>query len=529
MIGTLLGGIGLFLLGMSLMTEGLEVAAGSALRDVLRRSTRSRLSAIATGAGVTALVQSSSATTLATIGFVGAGILPYGQALGVIYGANVGTTLTAWLVAAVGLKVKISIFALPLVGIGAVVRLLGRGRRAAVGSALAGFGLVFVGIDLLQAGLTGLSTYVDPASYAIDGFIGRVVLVIVGVVMTIVMQSSSAAVATTLTAVSAGALNLEQAAAVVIGQNVGTTVTALIGSVGGSVPARRIAVGHVLFNLGTGVIALALLPIFTWLVVEAVGEGEPAVALAGFHTAFNLVGVLLFAPFSNGLARVLTRLVPDRGDSLTASLSRAAASGPTVAVAAARVAALEIARAGFRLAISRLGGDRTTGPEASAEEVQGALAATRDHLRAIRSDPTTPDVFRGHVSVLHALDHLHRLVEAAGESREAAPDQALQGAADALAERLGEAARWIETPGGPPPALEAVARTVAELRVTHRHDILEQTARGELGAELAEVILDALHRVERIAYHAHRAMHHLAGVDAQSVPQAEPAPPALSN
>lgn len=162
MLALLLGGIGLFLLGMTLLTDGLKVLAGDALRRVLARFTGGPTRAMLSGAALTALIQSSSATTLATIGFVSAGLLTFQQAVGLVFGANLGTTSTAWLVSLLGLKLSVSAVALPLVGVGALARLLARDRWAAAGTALSGFGLVFVGIDTLQAGMADLAAQIDP-------------------------------------------------------------------------------------------------------------------------------------------------------------------------------------------------------------------------------------------------------------------------------------------------------------------------------------------------------------------------------
>lgn len=337
--GTVLGGIGLFLLGMLLMTDGLKALAGDALRQWLGRFTGSPLSAVATGAAVTALVQSSSATTLATIGFVSAGLLTFSNAIGVIIGANLGTTSTGWIVSLLGLKLSIVKLALPLIGFGALARLLGRDQLAQAGTALAGFGLIFVGIDVLQTGMAELSERIDLSHYAADGFAPRLALVAVGVVMTVVMQSSSAAVATTLTALASGTLNLEQAAALVIGQNLGTTVTAALAAVGAQTAAKRTALVHILFNVGTGVLAFLLLPVFT-LVVDRwtetwVGDDQ-ALTLAAFHTAFNLLGVLLFFPLIPQLARIAETLVPERRSPLIRHLDSSLMMVPALALDAAR-------------------------------------------------------------------------------------------------------------------------------------------------------------------------------------------------
>ena len=209
MFAQLLGGIGLFLLGMILMTEGLKALAGGALRDVLTRFTGGRLQAAASGAALTAMVQSSSATTLATIGFVSAGLLPFAPAVGVIVGAAVGTTSTGWLVSVLGLKFSISAIAMPLVGVGALIRLLGRGRAANLGMALAGFGVIFIGIATLQGGLDDLAQRFDLTAVRGETIPGRLLLVAIGFAMTVVMQSSSAAVATSISALHSRAISLE--------------------------------------------------------------------------------------------------------------------------------------------------------------------------------------------------------------------------------------------------------------------------------------------------------------------------------
>ena len=532
MIGALLGGVGLFLLGMELLTDGLQTAAGDGIRNALRRYTRSRASGLAVGAAATAIAQSSSATTLAVIGFVGAGMLPFEQALAVIYGANVGTTVTAWIVASVGLKVSMSWFALPIVGTGAVTKLFTRGRRSAIGAAIAGFGLIFVGIDVLQTGMAGIATTFDPRQLPLDGVGGRIVLVLLGIVTTVVMQSSSAAVATTLTAVNSGALTLEQAAAVVIGQNVGTTVTAIIGAVGGSVPARRVAAGHLVFNVGTGVLALLLLPWFVALVNAWVGPGDPSVAISGFHTAFNVLGVAIFLPLTGQLARALVRYLPDRGSALTSKLSRAGASLPAVSVEAARLTTDDVGRATLELAARTLQpGEGAVRGEIDAEAIRSALLAVRDHLRDVRSDPATPEVYRAHTSVLHALDHLRRIVDALDEAENETTARAtphIRALAEELAPRLTVAATWLGADADvPAPPIHEASRALAERRRVERPKTLARIASGELTAQEGDAQLAAVAWIDRLGYHAWRAIHHLHNADrgvaqAPQPPSAEP-------
>jgi len=308
LIGPLAGGLGLFLLGMSMMTDGLKLAAGPALHRILSSATRTRWHALGSGALVTAMVQSSSAVTVAAIGFVNAGLLGLAPALWVLFGANVGTTMTGWIVALVGLKFKIEALALPLVGAGVVLRLTGEGqRRGAIGTALAGFGLLFLGIAMLQESFTGLAEQVTlPPG---EGPLAVLAQVAIGALMTVLMQSSSASMTIALTAAQGGLLTAQGAAAVVIGANIGTTVTALMAAIGATPNARRVAAAHVIFNAVTACVALALLP---WLIGalaaarEALGLApDPAAKLALFHTTFNVLGVLLMWPLAERLTRWL--------------------------------------------------------------------------------------------------------------------------------------------------------------------------------------------------------------------------------
>lgn len=304
----LAGGLGLFLLGMTMMTDGLRLAAGPALERILGWATRTRWQALGSGVLVTALVQSSSAVTVAAIGFVNAGLLGLSPALWVLFGANVGTTMTGWIVAMLGLKFKIDALALPLIGVGVLLRLTGVGqRRGALGSALAGFGLLFLGIALLQQAFGGLADTVSLPQG--EGLLAVLAQLGVGVLMTVLMQSSSASMVIALTAAQGGLLSAQGAAAVVIGANVGTTVTALLAAVAATPNARRAASAHVIFNAVTAAVALALLP---WLVdtLDLLAQAlevqtDPATRLALFHTAFNVLGVALMWPVADRLTRWL--------------------------------------------------------------------------------------------------------------------------------------------------------------------------------------------------------------------------------
>ena len=310
LVTSLLGGVGLFLLGMRLMTDGLRVAAGAALKGLLARWTGTRLRGILAGALVTAVVQSSSAVTVATIGFVNAGILSLGQSVAVIYGSNVGTTMTGWLVAVLGFHVDLQAFALPAIGVGMALRVSGGlGRRGALGEALAGFGVFFLGIDVLKSAFGGLGETIQIAPYVHEGFLYSFLFVGVGFLLTFVMQSSSAAMAITLTGAAGSVFPLGVAAAIVIGANLGTTSTAALAAIGATPNAKRVAMAHVVFNGITGIIAICILPVLLHAVLELRRtfqlDEEPAAVLALFHTTFNILGVLLLWPFSDRLIRFL--------------------------------------------------------------------------------------------------------------------------------------------------------------------------------------------------------------------------------
>ena len=308
----LAGGVGLFLLGMELMTDGLKLSAGKSLQRILKSSTKTPLRGVLSGALITSLVQSSSAVTVATIGFVNAGLMKLKHAIRVAYGSNLGTTMTGWLVAIVGFHVDLKAFALPAIGIGMLMTLLIKhGRYPAVGKIIAGFGLFFLGIDLMKSGFEGLEGVISLDAIEEGGLISLAVFVAVGFVMTLIMQSSSAAIAMTLTAAAGGVIALPSAACMVIGANIGTTSTAVIAAIGATPNARRMAAGHVIFNVVTAIAAVIILPLLLYGIesFQSVSglDGGPATFLALFHTVFNLLGVALMWPFTNRLVAFLKR------------------------------------------------------------------------------------------------------------------------------------------------------------------------------------------------------------------------------
>jgi phosphate:Na+ symporter len=361
------GGIGLFLLGMKLMTDGLKVAAGDALREILAGWTATPLRGVLSGVLITAMVQSSSAVIFATIGFVNAGLLGLIQAVGVIYGSNLGTTITSWLVALIGFKMNLQLLSLPAIALGMLLRLSGGARRAALGEALTGFGIFFMGIDVLKETFAGLEQQLPFEALGETGYLGLLLFVLIGILLTVAMQSSSAALAVTLTAAAGGIIPLQAAAAVVIGANVGTTSTAAFAVIGATPAAKRAALAHVLFNVVTGVAAFLALPGLLWLVHgigQLLGLAEaPATALAIFHTLTKLTGLLLLWPATPMLVRFLEQRfrTAEEDESRPRHLDRNIIATPGLALDALYMEALRIGAIARRAAKDALNTETVPG------------------------------------------------------------------------------------------------------------------------------------------------------------------------
>jgi len=529
MLFGVLGGVGLFLLGMILLTDGLKDFAGDGLRTALVRFTGTPLKAFTSGTLVTLLVQSSSATTVTVIGFVSAGLLTFPQALGVVFGASLGTTGTGWLVSVLGLKVSLGVYALPFVGLGAFLKLLGRGRWSAFGLALAGFGLIFVGIENLQLGMEAFSTRFQLASLPAGGLAGHLLAMGLGILLTMVLQSSSAAVATTLTALHSGAVNFEQAASLVIGAAVGTTVTAALAAIGASVPARRTALAFVVFNLATGLVAVLLLPVFLWVLGLAqnfLGLEPGAVSLALFHTLFIALGVVLFLPWVQTFARVIEKILPDKGPRLTSHLDRSLFAAPGVALETCRRTLRQITLEILDSLKQTLPAKSREASSLDKEEIVTALHRVRDFLASIPAQTAEKPFSDLRVSLFHAVDHLLRL-----QSRLTPKPAALAALrADSLRAETENISRLLELATqdlqSPPPAaaetispeiptpsardnLQTLSRNMAEMRRSGREKILAGIPAGSGQGEEALLRLDALRWLDRVGYHTWRAVDHL--------------------
>jgi len=308
----IMGGVALFLFGMRQLEQGLKQLAGGRLERVLKYSTDRTWKALLFGAGTTALSQSSSLVSVITIAFLSAGLIGLVPGIGVIFGANLGTTSGAWLVAAFGLKVNIATWALPMLTFGVLFQFMSNARAQGIGHVLLGIGLVFLGIDFMKEGFEAFQAVLDLSRFAMDGLAGLLVYTLVGLVATVVMQSSHATLILTITALGAGQLSYDNALAVSIGANIGTTVTAMVSSISSNIEGRRLAAAHLAFNGVTAGVALAAMPIF--LIAVEVVSGWMGIApesytmkLAVFHTLFNLAGLIIMVPLIGPLAGYLIR------------------------------------------------------------------------------------------------------------------------------------------------------------------------------------------------------------------------------
>ena len=312
-IWKLLAGLGIFMFGMFLMEESIRNLAGRSFKGFIRTSTKGRIRSVLSGTLVTGVLQSSSAVSLMVLAFVGAGIMAMENAIGVILGSNIGTTITAWIVAFFGFKVNIEDYSLPLIGIGGLgLIFLGKSvRYSNISKLLVGFGFLFMGLDYMKTSVEELTQTFDVSSLPDYGIL---IYALAGIILTAVMQSSSATIAIVLTSLNAEIIGFNAGAAMVVGANVGTTVTVLLGTIGGNQIKKRVALSHLSFNAVTAIVGLLLLPAITWLIVKVIGPvGENAVmGVALFHTIFNVIGVLLFLPFIGLLAKGLVKVYPDK-------------------------------------------------------------------------------------------------------------------------------------------------------------------------------------------------------------------------
>ncbi len=319
-IFSLVGSLALFLFGMKTMSEGLEKFAGDRLRGILAAMTKNRVMGVFTGILITALIQSSSATTVMVVSFVNAGLMTLAQSIGVIMGANIGTTVTAWIISAVGFKVNIAAFAIPMLAIGMPLIFSGKGNRKSIGEFIFGFSFLFMGLSFLQEAATAMNIGDIVAGMLAhvpqDSFITIILFVIVGALVTMIVQASAATMAITLMlfGMNIPGFGFEQAAALAMGQNIGTTITAFMASLTANTQARRAALAHMFFNV-FGVVAFLIVfypacHAVSWFVDSVMGGGNDLFKLSAFHTAFNIINTLLLIGFVKQIEMLVCRVLP---------------------------------------------------------------------------------------------------------------------------------------------------------------------------------------------------------------------------
>lgn len=319
---SLLGSLALFLYGMKIMSEGLEKFAGDRLRNVLAAMTKNRFMGVFTGVLVTALIQSSSATTVMVVSFVNAGLMTLAQSIGVIMGANIGTTVTAWIISVVGFKISIAAFAIPLLALGMPLLFSKHSKRKSIGEFVFGFSFLFMGLNYLQVAATDLNIGEMVANLLAtinsDSFLVILLFVLVGALVTMLVQASAATMAITLMLfdMHIQGFGFEQAAALAMGQNIGTTITAMMASFTANTDARRAALAHMFFNVFGVVFVLCLFyPIcnaVSWFVTDVMGSYDNMFKLSAFHTAFNIFNTVLLIGFVSQIEAFVCRMLPKK-------------------------------------------------------------------------------------------------------------------------------------------------------------------------------------------------------------------------
>ncbi|MDZ4349026.1 MAG: Na/Pi symporter [Xanthomonadaceae bacterium] len=517
------GGIGLFLLGMRLMSDGLKIAAGPALRGVLASATRSPGRGFASGLLITALVQSSSAVLFATIGFVNAGLLSLGQSIGLIFGANVGTTLTAWIVALVGFNVDLQALAMPAVAVGMALWIGGRGRRSALGQALVGFGVFFLGLDALKDSFADIGDAFDLAVWAKPGALGVLMFAALGIVLTVLMQSSSAALAVTLTAAAGGLIPLAAGAAMVIGANIGTTSTAVFATFGATSAARRVAAAHVIFNVVAGAAALSMLPLMlaavVWIEALLGLEGRPATSLAMLHSLANVLGVALMWPVTGWLIGFLERRFAARelDEGQPRHLDRAVLATPRLAIDALTLELGRIAAIAHRMARTVLSSEAPQDGRLDSEHValERLGEAVIDFVGALESGGDAV-VEAGQPAAVRVVQYFRAMAERVvewGRAPRAAPLPA--GPAQQLA-ALRSAADHALTFADPSqdglpdaPALIADLASFEEIYRQTKDTLLRAGGHGLISAPVLVRALDEASYLRRIVEQANKAARYL--------------------
>jgi phosphate:Na+ symporter len=357
---TILAGISIFLVGMILMEDGFKALAGGTMQSVLKKLTSNIYKSIFGGFLLTSIVQSSSLVSVIAISFISAGFIGLSEAIGIIFGANLGTTTTAWIVAYFGLKIKISAYAMPMLVFGIVLHFFKDASARGSGNILLGLGLIFLGVGYMKEGFETIQASIDITQFAMEGFLGLIVYVLVGAVITVVIQSSSATMALILTALATGQITYENSLALAIGANIGTTVTAILGSLTSNADGRRLALAHLIFNIATGLIAIVFISQIAWFtnfVAEMMGIAyNNTLKLALFHTIFNIIGILAVTPFVVVIVTYLNKLFHEKKETVEAKyINQDIVASPELSIEALEKEIEHLYKEGFKIISHALG------------------------------------------------------------------------------------------------------------------------------------------------------------------------------
>ena len=310
-------GVAVFLFGMLTLEEGFKIFSGGVLEKILNKSTDKLWKSMSFGVVSTTLMQSSSLISVITISFLSAGLITLASGIGIIFGANLGTTTGAWLVAGFGLKIKISAYAMPMLVFGIILVLQKQKELKGIGYVLAGMGFLFLGIHFMKEGFETFREHIDLTAYAMSGLAGLLLYTLIGLLATVIMQSSHATLVLIITALASQQITYENALALAIGSNIGTTITAILGSISANINGKRLAGAHLIFNLVTGLIAIAFIPqliqVVDWLADHmGIASDDFTLKLAVFHTLFNIIGIIVMLPFIGKLVTFLTNFLPEK-------------------------------------------------------------------------------------------------------------------------------------------------------------------------------------------------------------------------
>lgn len=514
---TLIGGLGIFLIGLIIMTKGLQSVAGDTLRNIMLRFTKSPYSGAISGAFMTTMLQSSSATTVTAVGFVGAGIITFSQSLGIIFGANIGSTFTGWIVALFGFKFSLGTAVLPLIFFGAILKLFTKNNLASIGFAIAGFGLIFVGIDTMQEAVKGFENIITPEILPQDSITGRLILIAIGIIVTMITQASSAGIAVTLTLLYGGAVNFEQAAALVIGMDVGTTVTAAMATIGGNINARRTGFSHVIYNFMSALFAFMFISpyigIWEYIQPDSIREnGE--IALVAFHSAFNIISVLLILPFTNIFAKFIKKIIKEKENIFIKDLDEELLQDPRMALNTL----LQSVMKEYQVIlghISALFDDNSKYMRMDIQEIQTVLDETHkfaDKIHIHYKDGPNWDYL---VAIIHIIDHLQRLHERCEEEEDRAVCakniEQLQSVVKQLdtiiIETLSvqETNKWSDVVK----SSEELTHNIEQIKQNFREEIANQIASGDLDVPGGSDKLEAIRWLYRVSIHIYRINYYL--------------------